>query len=190
MRTAEKALENAGYVVLEKGSRNSAFSIDFQGPNGLKMEGYQSETLKDANETTRTVSEIANTLQSRGNIVIENNVTDTSFIIKCLSVGTPESDVKGFGGPGGPHGGPGGFHGGPGGPGGFHGGPGGPGGFHGGPGGFHGGPGGGFPIPIPIPVPWPQQGGCNVFGCWNAGGGCNPFGCWNFGGGCNAFGCW
>ena len=87
MENAAEAISRAGYTVLEKRSNFNSYTLVFIAPSFLKVEKYNSGTFVFASEAKRAAEECVAAMQGQGKVVLEANVTGTSFVVSYLSAG-------------------------------------------------------------------------------------------------------
>jgi len=87
MENAAEALDRAGYAVLEKRNNFTVYTLVFLAPSHLKVEKYNSGTFVFASEAKRAADECVAAMEGQGKVVLEANVSGTSFVVSYLSSG-------------------------------------------------------------------------------------------------------
>lgn len=87
MENAAGALSRAGYAVLEKRNNFTAYTLVFLAPSGLKVEKYNSGNFVFASDAKKAADDCVRAMEGQGKVVLEVNVSGTSFVVSYLSNG-------------------------------------------------------------------------------------------------------
>jgi hypothetical protein len=87
MENAAAALARAGYTVLEKRNNYTAYTLVFLAPSYLKVEKYTSGTFVFSSDAKKAAEECVKAMEGQGKVVLETNVTGTSFVVSYLNSG-------------------------------------------------------------------------------------------------------
>ncbi|MCM2266337.1 MAG: hypothetical protein NDI60_01030 [Elusimicrobiales bacterium] len=87
MENAATALQRAGYTVLEKRSSFSSYTLVFLAPSYLRVEKYNSGSFVFSSDANKAADEFVAAMERQGNVVLERNVSGTSFTVNYLGRG-------------------------------------------------------------------------------------------------------
>ncbi|OGR77540.1 MAG: hypothetical protein A2X32_01325 [Elusimicrobia bacterium GWC2_64_44] len=87
MENAADALRRAGYTVLEKRNDFNAYTLVFLAPSSLRVQKYVSGNFVFGSEAQRAAEEFVRAMEGQGKVVLEKNVSGTSFTVSYLTSG-------------------------------------------------------------------------------------------------------
>ena len=87
MENAAAALQRAGYALLEKRSNYTTYTLVFLAPSHLKVEKYVSGNFVFASDAKKAADDCVRAMESQGKVVLEKNVSGTSFVVSYLGYG-------------------------------------------------------------------------------------------------------
>jgi len=87
MENAAMALQRAGYMVLEKRNNYTSYTLVFMAPSYLKVEKYAGGSYVFSSDAQKAAEECAAAMAAQGKVILEKNVSGTSFSISYLSTG-------------------------------------------------------------------------------------------------------
>lgn len=87
MENAALSLRRNGYTVLEKRNNFNSYTLVFVAPAFLKVEKYVSGNFVFSSDAQKAAEECVRAMESRNKVVLEKNVSGTSFTVSYLSTG-------------------------------------------------------------------------------------------------------
>ena len=88
MENAALALQRAGYTVLEKRNNYTSYTLVFMAPSYLKVEKYVSGNFVFSSDAQKAADECVRAMETQGKVILEKNVSGTSFTVSYLSSGS------------------------------------------------------------------------------------------------------
>lgn len=88
MENAALSLKRNGYTVLEKRNNFNSYSLVFLAPSFLKMDKYVSGNFVFSSDAQKAADECVRAMESQNKVILEKNVSGTSFTVSYLSSGS------------------------------------------------------------------------------------------------------
>lgn len=87
MENAALSLRRNGYTVLEKRNNFNSYTLVFLAPSFLKVDKYVSGNFVFSSDARKAADEFVRAMESRNKVILEKNVSGTSFTVSYLSTG-------------------------------------------------------------------------------------------------------
>jgi len=87
MENAALSLRRNGYTVLEKRNNFTSYTLVFVAPSFLKVDKYVSGNFVFSSEAQKAADDCVRAMESQNKVVLEKNVSGTSFTVSYLSTG-------------------------------------------------------------------------------------------------------
>jgi hypothetical protein len=87
MENAAASLQRAGYAVMEKRNNYTSYTLVFMAPSYMKVEKYVSGNFVFSSDAQKAAEECVRAMETQGKVILEKNVSGTSFTVSYLSNG-------------------------------------------------------------------------------------------------------